>query len=59
MMIRTRKRMNNLLKDGRKADAIEYALVASVIALAAVAIEISVIIKIGNEFSMITNKLKF
>jgi Flp pilus assembly pilin Flp len=59
MMIRTRQRLNNLLKDGRKADAVEYALVASVIALAAVAIEISVLIKIGNEFNMITNKLKF
>lgn len=59
MMIRTRQRLNNILKDGRKADAIEFALVASVIVLAAVAIEISVIIKIGNEFNMITDKLKF
>jgi len=59
MMIRTRQRMNNLLKDGRKADTIEYALVASVIVLAAVAIEISVLIKIGHEFKMITNKLNF
>jgi Flp pilus assembly pilin Flp len=58
-MSRARQRLDNLLKDGRKADAIEYALVASVIALAAVAIEISVIIKIGNEFNMLTDKFRF
>ena len=55
-MTRTRQWFDNLLKDGRKADAIECALVASVVILTAVAIEISLIARIGAEFNMITSK---
>ena len=55
-MHRARKFLDNLLRDGRKADAIEYALVASAVALTAVALEAVIISKIGAEFNMITSK---
>jgi Flp pilus assembly pilin Flp len=55
-MTRTRQKLDNLLKDGRKADAIECALVAFAIALTAVAIEISLINRISAEFNLITSK---
>ncbi|MGB9028498.1 MAG: hypothetical protein WCC27_00150 [Acidobacteriaceae bacterium] len=55
-MNRTRKFLDNLLKDGHKADAIECALVASVVILTVVALEATLIHKISNEFNMITDK---
>ncbi len=54
-MNRTMHLVKNLLKDECGSDLIEYALVASVLALSAVAAEGSLINKIGNEFNMITN----
>ena len=38
------------------ATAIEYGLIAAVLALAALTAENSLVNKIGNEFNMITNK---
>jgi len=55
-MNRAMRILDNLLKDGGKADAIEYALVASAVVLTAVAVEASLIGRIGNEFNMITNR---
>jgi Flp pilus assembly pilin Flp len=55
-MNRTRKFLDNLLKDGRKADAIECALVASAVILTVVALEATLIHKISSEFNMITDK---
>ena len=45
----------SLLNDECGADLIEYALVAAVLALSALAAEGSLINKIGNEFNVITN----
>ncbi|MGC2298068.1 MAG: hypothetical protein WA476_04645 [Acidobacteriaceae bacterium] len=55
-MKRSRKFLDNMLKDGRKADAIECALVATIVILAVVAVEATLISKISHEFDMITNK---
>jgi Flp pilus assembly pilin Flp len=55
-MKRTRKFLDSLLKDGRKADAIECALVASAVILTVVAIEATLINRISHEFNMITGK---
>lgn len=55
-MNRTRQFLDNMFKDGRKADAIECALVATVVILAVVAVEATLISKITHEFDMITNK---
>ena len=55
-MNRTRKLLDNLLKDGRKADAIECALVASAVILTVVALEATLIHKISHEFNMITDR---
>ncbi len=54
-MNRAKQLLDNLLKDGRKADAIEYALVATAIVLTAVACEAYLINRIGREFNMIIN----
>jgi Flp pilus assembly pilin Flp len=54
-MNRTKEVLRSLLKDECGADLIEYALVASVLALCAVAAESSLVNKIGNEFNTITN----
>jgi Flp pilus assembly pilin Flp len=56
LMNRTRKLLDNMFKDGRKADAIECALVATVVILTVVAVEATLISKITHEFDMITNK---
>lgn len=55
-MNRTKQLLKSLLNDECGQDLIEYALVASVLALGAVAAEGSLVTKIGNEFNMITNK---
>lgn len=54
-MNRARHLLTTLLNEEYGADLIEYALVASVLALSALAAEGSLINKIGNEFNMITN----
>jgi Flp pilus assembly pilin Flp len=48
--------MDKFLKDGRKADAVEYALVAAAVLLSVVAVEAALIGKISNEFNIITNR---
>jgi Flp pilus assembly pilin Flp len=55
-MNRTKELMKKFLNDECGADLIEYALVAAVLALSAVAAENSLTRSIGNEFNMITNK---
>jgi Flp pilus assembly pilin Flp len=55
-MKQTRKFLDSLLKDGRKADAIECALVASAVILTVVAIEATLINRISHEFNMITDR---
>jgi Flp pilus assembly pilin Flp len=55
-MNRTKKVLDSLLKDGRKADAIECALVASAVILSVVALEATLINKISHEFNMITDR---
>lgn len=54
-MNRAKQFLDRLLKDGGKADVIEYALVASAIVLMAVAVEATLLYKIGNEVNTITN----
>lgn len=54
-MNRTKHLLKNLLNDECGADLIEYALIASVLALSAVAAEGNLVNKIKNEFNMITN----
>ncbi len=54
-MNRTRHLLKNLLNDECGADLIEYALVASVLALSAVAAQGNLVNRIQNEFNMITN----
>lgn len=53
---RAKQLINNFLMDGRKADAVEYALVATAVLLAVVALEFALIDRIGHEFNMITNR---
>lgn len=56
-MNRTQRLFDKLLKDdGQKADAVEYALVAALVVLTAIAIEATLIMKIQHEFAMITNR---
>ena len=54
-MNRTRHMLTNLLNDECGADLIEYALVASVLALSAFAAQGNLLNKIQNEFNSITN----
>jgi len=54
-MNRAKQLLDRLLKDGHRADVVEYALVASVVVLTAVAVEATLLSKIGNEFNTITN----
>lgn len=51
----TRHMLTNLLNDESGADLIEYALVASVLALSAVAAQGNLVNRIQNEFNTITN----
>ncbi len=54
-MNRTKQLLKNFLNDECGADLIEYALIAAVLALSALAAGASLTGKIGNEFNMITN----
>ncbi len=54
-MNRAKEILSNLLNDDSGQDLIEYALIASVLALCALASESALTNKIGNEFNMITN----
>jgi Flp pilus assembly pilin Flp len=54
-MNRTKQLLKSFLNDECGADLIEYALVAAILALSAVAAEASLTKKIGNEFNYITN----
>lgn len=55
-MSRTKQLLKSFLNDECGADLIEYAMIASVLALSALAAEGTLIQGIGNEFNMITNK---
>jgi len=54
-MNRTKQLLMSFLNDECGADLIEYALVAAVLALSALAAEGTLVRQIGNEFNMITN----
>jgi Flp pilus assembly pilin Flp len=54
-MNRTKQLLNNFVSDECGADLIEYALVAAVLALSALAAQASLIVKVQGEFNMITN----
>lgn len=55
-MNRATQLFQSFLNDECGADLIEYALIAAVLAISAIAAENSLTNKIGNEFNMITNK---
>ena len=54
-MNRAKHLIKSLMNDECGSDLIEYALIASVLALGALAAEGSLINSIGNEFNTITN----
>jgi Flp pilus assembly pilin Flp len=54
-MNRTKQLLRNFVNDECGADLIEYALVAAVLALSALAAQASLIVKVQGEFNMITN----
>ena len=54
-MNRAKELLTHLLNDDSGQDLIEYALVASILALCAVASEAALTNKIANEFNMITS----
>ena len=54
-MNRTKQLLRNFVNDECGADLIEYALVAAVLALSALAAQASLITRVQGEFNMITN----